>query len=153
MKIKIDRKWDVSEYDMISDAEEVSEAERYNRFYVIDVDDDLFAEFSRLKAKWGNIQERLYEIYDKCDDRRIKDEDLKYKAQSSGMIREEIVSEVNRRISCHADATVKCIHCHPGMRNPVGNCVVCGCGPSPASIEFLGLKPMLIHEVNAAFTN
>lgn len=31
-----------------------------------------------------------------------------------------------------------CNRCEAGWRHPVGNCVVCGCGPSPAAVNFWG---------------
>lgn len=30
---------------------------------------------------------------------------------------------------------VKCSHCDDGWRHVVGNCVLCGCGPSPWGLD------------------
>lgn len=37
-----------------------------------------------------------------------------------------------RKIGAH-----ECLHCEVGWRHPVGNCVLCGCGPAPGAIDHI----------------
>lgn len=39
------------------------------------------------------------------------------------------------------ETPVRCRHCPRGFRHPVGNCVVCGCGPAPGAVNWFG-EPM-----------
>lgn len=36
---------------------------------------------------------------------------------------------------------IKCSDCDEGYSHPVGNCVICGCGPAPGAVNFHG-EPM-----------
>lgn len=36
---------------------------------------------------------------------------------------------------------VKCSYCENGFRHPVGNCVLCGCGPAPGNMWPLPTTP------------
>lgn len=155
MKVLLNRDYESGEITIDRDPEEVAEAEesRDNRHYVVELPGDLISRHDEAQAAWKAIQETLFAVWDTSDERRVEQHNAEYRARSSGLTRDQIVDEVKRRLIAHDDSTVKCSHCNPGYRNPLGNCVVCGHGPSPASISFLGLEEMLIHEVNAAFTN
>jgi hypothetical protein len=68
------------------------------------------------------------------------------------MKRETIRAEVFRRLSdIEGEEKLKCTYCVPGYRHPVGNCVLCGWGPSPSSIRDAGLMPIPIVDLASAF--
>lgn len=130
-----------------------SEDDTYGRHYVVDAPTEFVEQYNLAKAAWDAIRKKLFEIHDECEGKEVDQRNAEYAARKSGMTREQIVAEVNRRLAKHPECDVKCRHCHPGRRVSIGNCIVCGNGPAPASITFMGLEEMLIHEVNAAFTN
>jgi hypothetical protein len=62
--------------------------------------------------------------------------------------------EVERRLKKYegtANTEVKCRYCVPGYRCSIGNCIVCGWGPAPVSIEFMGLKAIPMDKLNAEY--
>ena len=79
-------------------------------------------------------------------------------AEKCGLTGNELRIEIDRRIAmvrkqCANDGMEprECGHCIPGIRHPVGNCYVCGCGPAPGAISWYpGLKELPVDEVNAA---
>lgn len=63
-------------------------------------------------------------------------------------------SEVDARLKRYGNTEnmqVKCRYCVPGYRHSVGNCFICGWGPSPCSIEFMGLKSIPMERLNAEY--
>ena len=95
-----------------------------------------------------------------------KDEELEEKQrlerlkQSSGLTKEQLKSEIDKRLNYFVTSEYQeCRHCALGKRHLVGNCILCGWGPAPGSIDFMRfddgtrLYPLPIHEINGLVSN
>lgn len=66
------------------------------------------------------------------------------------MTDQQLKTEIERRLANRDDETnVKCNHCAAGYRHRIGNCILCGHGPSPAHIEWMGLTELPVARINA----
>jgi len=99
--------------------------------------------------KFWNLDYKEWLTYEEEEEK----DRIKRLKESSGLTKEQLQQEINHRLSVHTDCTLDCSYCALGKRHPIGNCILCGWGPSPASIDFMGLKPLPIHEINALVSN
>lgn len=91
----------------------------------------------------------------------LTDEELEEKKrlqrlkESSGLTKYHLRVEIDKRLNYFVTKEYQeCSHCALGKRHFIGNCILCGWGPAPGSIEFMQfsdgtrLKPLPIHEIN-----